>query len=547
VKANGQAPQYLIVRLPAPGENSRIFVSAEVDEETEELTWIPVRGTYDPVTGLLTAAVGLGLFQPVEENGVAAQKSTLTLQGAGSTTYNGHVGVGVGGQQFNAQIVFNAVEPTAALEVPFQGPPIPVRGLVGARLSNITDPPLDPLVVRSPFGPRTHPVTGVRNKPHKGVDYQAVDGTTVYAAGDGEVTGVLWQDANNRGAGAGYYVTIDHGNGEVTRYFHLMDPGVGPTGPIMSTPGCTGLGVCVGTPDNPTRVSAGQPISYSDTTGRVTGPHLHFEVLQNGVPIDPQLIFGATVTATIAMALDYEVQAGTEQQIPLTRREVITPEEMTEYVNVVELTDVAPGEHRLQFVIVEPSGTLEVLAAVPLTVGEPFLGLTGAELWFRDVTTYFPPPTDAGIGRTWHATERREIVYSLVAIDESRLQGQAHLTFFTFFEDSMPGSSCPTTTYSVGPLEWDVFLEGTYQIDTDGVIDVHFDVTPTSGPDYTINWTNPGCSYLDTSDLIPGYYWAETSGTLVNGRYDYRFDTELQSDESGEEYYESHMRWTTPP
>jgi hypothetical protein len=475
----------------------------------------------------------------VQQDSAAAPKGSATFQGGGPLIYTGHVGVGVGGLEFTLQIQFIGDEPTGPLEVPFEGPPIPVRARLGARLSGITDPPLDSLTVTSPFGPRTHPVTGRPRTAHEGVDYRAADGTTVYAAGDGVVTVAQWQNAGNHGTGAGFYVTIDHGNGEVTRYFHLTDPGAG------AAPGCTNLGVCVGTPENPTHVSAGQPIASSDTTGRITAAHLHFETHQNGVPVDPQLIFNATVTVTIAMALDYEVQAGTEQQIPLTRREVITPEEMTEYVNVFDLTGVEPGEHRLQFVIVEPTGTLEVLAEVPLTVGEPFLGLTAAELAFYDVTTIDPVN-----GNTQYKTERTEIVSSLVAVDGSHLQGQAHITLFMFLEDVTVSydSPCPTTTYSVGPIEWDVFLEGTYEFVPDGSIHVRFDATPPNGPDYTINWTNPGCPELDTSDLIPGYYWSGNGGTLVNGLYDYRLDSsgELRPDQSGEFYYEAHMRWTVP-
>lgn len=545
IRPNAQAPQYLIVRLPAPDPTARIFVAGYIDAETEDLAWAPVPSTYEPQTGLVTAAVGLGLLQPVEENGTANQKGTTIYQGGGPLTYTGYVGVGVGSQQFNAQIQFIADEPTGPLEVPFEGPPIPVRARIGARLSNITDPPLDTLTLQSPFGPRRAPVAGASTN-HRGADYTAANGTTVYAAGDGVVTGVQWQDANNDNAGAGFYVTIDHGNGEVTRYFHLTDPAQGQPGLVGPVaPGCTNLGVCVGTADNPTHVSGGQPIASSDSTGNISGPHLHFEVHQNGVPVDPQLIYNQMVTATIAMALDYVVQAGTEQQIPLTRREVITPEEMTEYVNIFELTGVEPGEHRLQFVIVEPSGTLEILAEVPLTVGEPFLGLTGAELTFYDVTRIDPVN-----GQTLYKTERTEIVYSLVAVDGSRLQGQAHLTLFMFLEDVVYyDSPCPTTTYSVGPIEWDVFLEGTYEFVPGGSIHVRFDATPPNGPDYTINWTNPGpdCSYLDTSDLIPGLYWgAGGGGTLVNGSYDYRLDFELESDETGEGYYETHMRWTVP-
>ena len=191
-RPNAQAPQYLIVRLPAPDPTARIFVAGYIDAETEDLAWAPVPSTYEPQTGLVTAAVGLGLLQPVEENGTANQKGTTIYQGGGPLTYTGYVGVGVGGQQFNAQIQFIADEPTGPLEVPFEGPPIPVRARIGARLSNITDPPLEP-DPQSPFGPRHRPCRGSTN--HRGVDYRP---PTAPCAGR---RNRVHQDANNDNAG----------------------------------------------------------------------------------------------------------------------------------------------------------------------------------------------------------------------------------------------------------------------------------------------------------------------------------------------------------
>jgi murein DD-endopeptidase MepM/ murein hydrolase activator NlpD len=532
VGPNGQAPDYLIVELPASNPSARIYVAGEyMDAETEDLSWTAVPGSYDPQTGMVTAAVGLGLLEPIEQTSGAGQKSGAPFQG-GPLTYSGYVGVAVGGQQFNAQIVFFAEAPTGSLEVPFEGPPIEVRGRVGASLSNITDQPLESLTVQSRFGPRPAPCAGCSTQ-HKGVDYVAANGTTVYAAGDGVVTAVQWQDANNHGAGAGFYVKIDHGNGEETKYFHLQDPGQGLIGP--PAPGCTNLGVCVGD-----MVSGGQPLADSDSTGNLTGPHLHFETWKNGAPVDPTLIYDQVVTGTMAMAIDYDMQAGTEQQFLLTRG-VITPADMTPYSKMVPLTGVEPGEHRLQFVIVEPSGTLEILATVPLIVGEPFLGLTGAELFFVDTTR------DDGGGSFQYITERFESVFSLVAIDDSRLQGEAHITYFRLIEDVRGYTDfCPTSTDTYGPVEWDAFLEGTYGFLSDGSIAVGFTATPPNSPDYTYMSTHPGCPQFDTSSIEPGIVWSHGGWNLVDGRYDYHEEDDLQPGVSGEDYYEIHLRWTVP-
>jgi murein DD-endopeptidase MepM/ murein hydrolase activator NlpD len=96
---------------------------------------------------------------------------------------------------------------------------------------------------------------------HPGIDYRADVGTPVVAAADGRVieTTAGWA------GGFGVSVLIDHGSGVTARYAHLSRAAVG-----------------VGTV-----VSQGQVIGYSGSTGRSTGPHLHFEVRRYGRPIYP--------------------------------------------------------------------------------------------------------------------------------------------------------------------------------------------------------------------------------------------------------------------
>lgn len=94
---------------------------------------------------------------------------------------------------------------------------------------------------------------------HTGLDIGANHGTGVGAAAGGRVTSAGWQ------GGYGYMVTIDHGGGLVTRYAHLSQ-----------------INVSCGQ-----SVSSGQIIGRVGTTGRATGPHLHFEVLVNGSHRNP--------------------------------------------------------------------------------------------------------------------------------------------------------------------------------------------------------------------------------------------------------------------
>lgn len=115
-------------------------------------------------------------------------------------------------------------------------------------------------VMTSTFGPRKHPILGTV-RIHKGVDWAAPVGTPIAAAFDGEIT------FQGDGGGYGNLVKISHGNGRETRYAHMqrfaIKDGVG------------------------TKVKAGDIIGYIGTTGLSTGPHLHFELYQNGEAIDP--------------------------------------------------------------------------------------------------------------------------------------------------------------------------------------------------------------------------------------------------------------------
>lgn len=121
--------------------------------------------------------------------------------------------------------------------------------------------------ISSKFGMRLHPILK-QYKMHSGVDYAAPQGTKVYAAGDGTVTSAKWVN------GYGNYVTIRHNSEYSTGYGHLKSYVKG------ITPGM--------------RVKQGQVIAYVGSTGRSTGPHLHFEVIKNGVKVDPLKIKAAT-------------------------------------------------------------------------------------------------------------------------------------------------------------------------------------------------------------------------------------------------------------
>ncbi|TXD35929.1 M23 family metallopeptidase [Lujinxingia vulgaris] len=114
--------------------------------------------------------------------------------------------------------------------------------------------------VTSRYGRRVHPVLG-GTRMHRGVDYGAPIGTPVQAVADGTVVFA------GRAGGYGNLIKIRHSGGFETRFAHLNN---------------FARGIRAGV-----RVTRGQLVAKSGNTGRSTGPHLHYEMLQNGRHIDP--------------------------------------------------------------------------------------------------------------------------------------------------------------------------------------------------------------------------------------------------------------------
>lgn len=137
-----------------------------------------------------------------------------------------------------------------------------------ARQALLTAPVQTPIAgagtVTSNFGNRTDPFLK-RAAFHAGMDFRAGIGTPILAAASGTVT-----FAGNNG-GYGKMVEIDHGNGFATRYAHMSQ-----------------IAVAVGQ-----TISGGQRVGLAGSTGRSTGPHLHFEVRRGGSAIDPARFIAA--------------------------------------------------------------------------------------------------------------------------------------------------------------------------------------------------------------------------------------------------------------
>ncbi|MGH1536825.1 MAG: M23 family metallopeptidase [Gammaproteobacteria bacterium] len=133
--------------------------------------------------------------------------------------------------------------------------------LIDEKLEQETRPQGRPVIhgwISSYFGKRTSPFTG-KTETHRGVDFAGKAGNDVVAVAGGLVT-----HASEKGA-YGFLVEIDHGNGYVTRYGHnqMVHVQVGEA------------------------IKRGQVIAKLGSTGRSTGPHVHFEVIKDGARIDP--------------------------------------------------------------------------------------------------------------------------------------------------------------------------------------------------------------------------------------------------------------------
>ncbi|MBT5665265.1 MAG: M23 family metallopeptidase [Rhodospirillaceae bacterium] len=126
---------------------------------------------------------------------------------------------------------------------------------------SLTLTPIDGARISSGYGRRKHPILGY-NKMHRGVDFAASRGTPIYAGGRGVV------EMAGRNGAYGRYIRIRHNATYKTAYAHMKG---------------FAKGIRKGR-----RVKQGQVIGYVGTSGRSTGPHLHYEILKNKRQVNPR-------------------------------------------------------------------------------------------------------------------------------------------------------------------------------------------------------------------------------------------------------------------
>ncbi len=129
--------------------------------------------------------------------------------------------------------------------------------------------PADRFWMTSSYGYRIDPFNG-RRAPHHGIDLAGPIGLDIHTTGDGIV-----KKAQVSRSGYGKEVVVDHGFGYTTRYAHLQE--------IMVKPG--------------QKIKRGELIGTMGSSGRSTGPHLHYEVCKNGQPVNPMFFFYENLTA----------------------------------------------------------------------------------------------------------------------------------------------------------------------------------------------------------------------------------------------------------
>ena len=156
----------------------------------------------------------------------------------GTPAYAVRTGVGDSG----SEIAFSYVRPRA----------LPAVGSIPRGM------PLAARALTSGFGMRVNPVTGLYAE-HAGIDLAAPVGTPIMATADGVVGRAGWA------GGYGLMVAVENGGGRETRDAHMSR--------IAVAPGA--------------QVHAGEVLGYVGSTGRSTGPHLHYEMRVNGQPVDP--------------------------------------------------------------------------------------------------------------------------------------------------------------------------------------------------------------------------------------------------------------------
>ena len=248
-----------VARLVTPGEtdSKALYMRENLDAMAKKLgemqaRMLQINSLGERVAGLAGLNPAEFKAEPVGSGGALVASRSMTMEELGAAMDELNVSSG-------SRVDWLTVVESRLFDQQLQRSLIPTQ-----------EPVLDARV-GSPFGFRIDPITG-KSALHTGLDFPADTGTPIYAAAGGVVVVQEWHNAY------GNMIEVDHGNKLITRYAHASQVFV-KKGDI---------------------IKRGQKIAEVGTTGRSTGPHLHFEVWLAGVAQDPRRFLNAGENLALA-------------------------------------------------------------------------------------------------------------------------------------------------------------------------------------------------------------------------------------------------------
>lgn len=247
-------PKTAILKRQNAAWNTRIDqMSTRLDRYDELLSMLEVRDEriYRSVYGLDA------IPEAVRQSGFGGENRYAALEGTALRDVVHRLDV----LEKRAYVQSRSFEDVRALQL--------TAGDLAAHIPAIPPMNTDPSTYRlsSPFGLRSDPILGI-GKSHTGMDFACPPGNPIYVTGDGTVVAVK----HDRG-GYGNHVEVDHGFGYVTRYAHMSRIDV----------------------EEGQKLSRGDCVGLSGKSGRITGPHLHYEVIYRKEYVNPALYMDLTI------------------------------------------------------------------------------------------------------------------------------------------------------------------------------------------------------------------------------------------------------------
>lgn len=420
-------PGSFIAEIPQ-GYRVELFAEFIQSSDLEEpyATYEKLGATYDPDRSEACATVPPFAFKPVAS--VVAHVLIGAYPNVAATTEvvaTNFTPVGPVQTSPNATL-------TVAGELSMTIPPILVSPLSGA------------LNVTSKFGPRVHPVTGAINGFHFGVDLSA-NHVAVLSAALGNVIQSGAQNPCNTWVngvcktGYGHRVTISHqgttGTSQ-TRYAHLEPVGLAGTGEI----------------------EGGDRVGTADSSGSITGPHLHFEYRPNGNAVDPMLFIGEVDVASYLQSFSVVTKID-GNPIDVSRRQVSAAQ--FHYGAAIDLTPLAlsPGNHTLSVEVENRAGLATVIHTAILEVTQ--FAMRVKVTWNSFDTDVDLHVRDSSGNESWYANlcgiengclDHDDVdgfgpeIFDLSAMDPDR----TYTVFLHYYSDHGNGPTTATVTVEIG-------------------------------------------------------------------------------------------------